>query len=271
MTNSDTPVFSSSGLTFGIGGTVFFKNLNLRVLPGEVVAVVGPSGIGKTTLLKTILLLNQFWSGQLKFGERYVVEGRRQNEHSSSTSFAYTTGDDEGALLTDVMTAQIRRSIGYVPQDTLLFPFLSIEQNVALPLRIKEISRGVATIEAQKLLKQLKLQEFSSRMPWQLSGGQKQRAALARAMVTKPALLLLDEPTAAIDPATTIEIGHSIINYVKETRGGALIVSHNIPWCSTVADQIFFLGKNGLVEDVSLRGSNQAAMLERMQDWFVEN
>jgi ABC-type nitrate/sulfonate/bicarbonate transport system ATPase subunit len=137
--------------------------------------------------------------------------------------------------ISDDTAAEIRRQIGYLSQEAVLFPFMTALENVALPLVAKRIPASEASGQARSCLKKLSLQELANRKPWQLSGGQRQRVALARAIVSEPDLLLLDEPTASIDPTTAIEIGQIIRNYASTGRRGVVLVSHNIPWCSTIA------------------------------------
>jgi ABC-type nitrate/sulfonate/bicarbonate transport system ATPase subunit len=267
MAHTPLPIFSASAVTFGVSGRVLFRNLNLQVYAGQVIAVVGPSGIGKTTLLKTILLMNETWEGRLTFGREYAVENRFSS--GVTAIMIQQAADAANGESTDGASAtQIRRSIGYVPQDALLLPFMTVERNVALPLRAAGHHGDDVTKRVRQCLSKLAIVELAARKPWQLSGGQRQRVALARALVSEPQLLLLDEPTASIDPTVTVEIGHSIKDYVRGGERGAIIVSHNIPWCCTVADHLIFLGKDGAIHDFAVSAIDQITMLKEMQEWF---
>jgi ABC-type nitrate/sulfonate/bicarbonate transport system ATPase subunit len=267
MAHKPLPIFSASGVTFGVSGRVLFRNLNLEVYAGQVIAVVGPSGIGKTTFLKTILLMNETWEGRFTFGREYAIENRLSSG-VTATMIQQAADPANGKSTDEPSGTQIRRSIGYVPQDALLLPFMTVERNVALPLRAAGYHGNDVTRRVRQCLSRLAIIELAARKPWQLSGGQKQRVALARALVSEPQLLLLDEPTASIDPTVTVEIGHSIKDYIREGERAAIIVSHNIPWCCTVADHVVFFGRGGKIREFAPNTVDQMTMLAEMQEWF---
>jgi len=263
------PVLSAENCTFGVPGTILFRDLCFEARAGEVIAMLGPTGIGKTTLLRTILLMNDIWQGRFQFGQDIGVESRLDGE-SSHVSVGKTDGRRRSNVLTEEWASDIRRTIGYVPQGSLLFPFLTAEQNVALPLRARGVPSKESMARTTQYLVRLRLNSLAERKPWQLSGGQKQRVAIARAMVAEPPLLLLDEPTASTDPTTTIEIGHVIKEYVKEGVRSAIVVSHDIIWSSTVADKMIFLGGDGAIQKFTTREMDQVTMIQKMKEWFSE-
>ncbi len=190
--------------TYGKGDTevVALHDVSLHVARGEVVALLGPSGSGKSTLLTTLGLLQLPDRGTVRIGNEPVVEG--------------------GRALRDL--AQLRRErLGFVFQKANLVPFLSAVENVLVALTINGVSGKGARARAEELLAYLGLEDRAHHMPEQLSGGQQQRVAIARALAMQPAVVLADEPTAALDSARSRDV-MQLFRRVAHERGAAVVV-----------------------------------------------
>jgi osmoprotectant transport system ATP-binding protein len=206
-------------VSFTVGGRPILRGVSLRVEAGTTTALLGRSGSGKTTLLRTVNALVRPTSG------RVLVDGR------------------------DVATEDVialRRGIGYVIQETGLFPHLTVGGNVLLPLEINRQFAGhfdEADHEVEKALGSVGLPyaEFRGRYPWQLSGGQRQRAGVARALVNKPSVLLMDEPFGALDPLTRAEMQTMLRELLRRTQVTTLIVTHDLDEAIYLADRIVLL------------------------------
>ncbi len=152
----------------------------------------------------------------------------------------------------------LRRSIGYVIQDTGLYPHMSIERNVAMPLELAGTPLPQRQRRAAELLESVGLpaEQFAHRMPWQLSGGQRQRAGVARALANDPSILLLDEPFGALDPLTRAEMQIMLRDLLARPRGAsqtgttALIVTHDLPEAIFVAQRILFVHEGKIEADL---------------------
>lgn len=145
--------------------------------------------------------------------------------------------EDRDAYLRD-----IRRTVGYVPQSSTLLPFLSVRNNVVLPLRaVAAVERNEAEMRANQNLEALAVGHLGDMRPWRISGGERQRAALARALVTEPSLLLLDEPTSALDVGTIKLTGEVVRRIVHERNCAAVIASHNLGFVQTYCEEIVIL------------------------------
>jgi len=220
---------------------VFELTLNLGIPAGETVALLGPNGAGKSTAVAAIAGLLPIDSG------RIALYG--------------TVLDDPAA---DVFVPADERSVGVVFQDYLLFPHLSVLDNVAFGLRTRRISREKATVRARTWLERLGLGELERRKPGDLSGGQAQRVALARALVTEPALLLLDEPLAALDVTTRTELRHTLAEHLGAFAGPRLLITHDPTEAFLLADDIHVIedgtvSQNGTADDIRLRPRTQYA------------
>ena len=181
------------------------RDLDLTVEEGGMVAVVGASGVGKSTLLHCVGALDAIDQGSV------TVAG---TELSSA-------GDDERVAFRN-------RRIGFVFQFHHLLPEFSAVENVAMPLRIARVARGEAQRRAADLLREVGLGERLAHRPGMLSGGEQQRAAVARALVMQPALLLADEPTGDLDEQTGRDL-HALLRRLHETRRlTSLIATHNL-------------------------------------------
>ena len=180
------------------------EDLTLEVPEGEFLALMGPSGSGKTTLLHVLAGILGPTSGQVLWNGRDV------------------------ARLSDADRTMLRRQdFGFVFQQGMLLPELPAVDNVALPLLLDGVRRGAATTRARALFDPLGLDGLERRRPGELSGGEAQRVALARSLVLKPALLLADEPTGNLDPATGEGI-HQLLREVNRDLGiTAIVVTHN--------------------------------------------
>lgn len=181
------------------------RGTELKIAPGELVGLVGPSGSGKSTLLHTAGLLERPEAGDVLLD-----------------------GADCLKLSEDGRTAIRRRKIGFVYQFHHLLPEFNAADNVAMPLMIAGRSRKQAREKAASLLEEMGLAGRLDHQPGQLSGGEQQRVAIARALANDPRLVIADEPTGNLDPATTERVFATLIKMVREEGAGVLVATHNL-------------------------------------------
>lgn len=186
-----------------------FKDINLEIKAGEIVALVGPSGAGKSTLLQLIGLLDQPTSGKIEMAGRDVS----------------SLGDEDRTLLR-------RHYVGFVYQFHFLQPEFSALENVMLPQIIKGASKSEAKERATALLTTMGLAHRLSHRPGRLSGGEQQRVAIARSLANEAKLLLADEPTGNLDPKTSGDVFDLLIDRVRSAGIGAVIATHNMELAS---------------------------------------
>ena len=223
-----TPVLSVRGLTrtydTATGGLTVLKGIDLDVQPGEIVGLIGPSGSGKSSLLHAAGLLERPTAGEVRI-----------------------EGEDVGALPEGTRTRIRLSRIGFVYQFHHLLPEFDARDNVALPLRIAGQSPAMARARADELLTALGLGDRLTHQPSQLSGGERQRVAVARALANKPRLLLADEPTGNLDPATSQQVFEALHDVVKQTGVAALIATHNMELAGHM-DRVFAI-RDGHLEE----------------------
>ena len=201
------------------------RALSLEVGRGEVVALMGPSGVGKSTALRAVAALQPFDEG------RIVVDG-----------FALAPGP----VRTESRLVPLRRRVGLVFQAHALFSHLTALDNVTLALRhVLGQSRSAAEAVATDLLASLDVGTRARAWPSQLSGGEAQRVAIARALAPNPPLLLMDEPTAALDPARRSALGATLRHLCEQGRG-LLIATHDTEFARANADRVVSLTTHGL-------------------------
>ncbi|MQA29721.1 MAG: ATP-binding cassette domain-containing protein [Luteitalea sp.] len=189
------------------------EDVNLQVARGERVALLGPSGVGKTSLLRAIAGLGKLSSGTVR------VDGRD-----------VTAAPPEG------------RGIVYMHQSPSLFPHVSVLDNVAFPLEVRGVPRSAARAAATELLERVRLRSAALRQPSTLSGGQRHRVALARALAADPAVLLLDEPFASLDPGLRAEVRDAVVDLLERGDGPAvLLVTHDVDEAAGLADRLAVL------------------------------
>lgn len=191
--------------TSGAGELEVLKGTNLTLKAGELVGLVGPSGSGKSTLLHAAGLLEKPNSGEV------LLEGENCTDLSDSG-----------------LTAMRRNKLGFIYQFHHLLPEFSAEDNIAMPLMIAGKSRKIARQKAQRLLGEMGLDERGHHQPGQLSGGEQQRVAIARALANDPRLVIADEPTGNLDPATTERVFGTLINMVRDEGAAVLVATHNM-------------------------------------------
>ncbi len=174
-------------------GTTALQDLNLSVENGQFVSLLGPSGCGKSTVLRIIAGLGDMSSGQLYWGDQ-----------------------------------QIKRRLAFVFQEAALMPWATVEANVRLPLKLAGVSQAEAAKLVEETLKLVALTGSEHAYPRQLSGGMKMRVSIARALVTKPDLLLMDEPFGALDEMTRSRLNSDLLTLWQQKRWTVIFVTHNI-------------------------------------------
>jgi len=190
----------------------------IRAEPGETVVLLGPNGAGKTTLLGTLAGLLAIDRGHITLDDDSLDDPAR-----------------------NIWVPPERRPIGVVFQDHVLFPHLSALDNVAFGLRAHHVRRGEARRQARAWLERMGLAEHADARPRQLSGGQAQRVALARALAGSPRLLLLDEPLAALDATTRIDVRRDLRRHLDAFSGPRVLVTHDPIDAMTLADRVIVL------------------------------
>lgn len=198
--------------------------VSLDLAQGEYIAVMGESGIGKSTLLNLIAGLDRPDAGNVSLG-----------------------GTDLGALDDDALTVLRRRHMGFVFQAFHILPYLSVAQNVALPLALNGVADADMQVRVARMLAGVGLGEHATSMPRELSGGETQRVAIARALVHRPRLVLADEPTGNLDPESAAQVLELLRRCVKEEGAAGILITHSRAAAAT-ADRIYMLSGSGLKE-----------------------
>ena len=206
------------------GESVVFSNVSLDVAPGEFVAIVGESGVGKSTLLNCMAGLDSWDEGSVTLN-----------------------GIDLGAMSEDQRARLRRRQVGFVFQAFHVLPHLDVAQNVGLPLLLLSEPDDA---RVQALLDAVGLAGLGRRLPQQLSGGQLQRVAIARALVHRPGLLLADEPTGNLDPATAAKVIDTLIAQTRE-HGASLVLVTPSEAAAARADRRLHLSADGIAPGFS--------------------
>jgi len=216
-------------------GIVALDNLSAHFENGTFNVVLGYSGCGKTTLLKTIIGLIPISEGKILF---------------DGVDSDYLSMDD--------------KRLSFVSQEYVLYPSMTVFDNIAFPLKTKGCSRQEIIESVYKIADELNLRACLSRKPRDLSGGQQQRVALARAIVKKPSLILLDEPLSNIDHKFRIEERERLKRLVKETQATSIYVTHDFNEALALADRIYVIDKGKLVFEGSvkelLKSSNEVVL-----------
>ena len=208
------------------GDTPVFANVSLDVAPGEFVAIVGESGVGKSTLLNCMAGLDSWDSGTVLLD-----------------------GTDLGQLNDDARALLRRKKVGFVFQAFHVLGHLDVTQNVALPLLLLGAPDDA---RVQAMLEAVGLQGMGSRLPQQLSGGQLQRVAIARALVHRPALLLADEPTGNLDPTTAARVMEALVAQTRAQGTSLVLVTHSEA-ATARADRVLHLRADGISPNGLLR------------------
>ncbi len=204
-------------------------HVSFQVEPGSLIVLLGPSGCGKTTLLKMINRLYEPTSGQIHIG---------------------------GTEIHDLPATELRRRIGYVIQQVGLFPHMTIEQNIAVVPRLEGWDRQRIDERINNLLETVGLpRAYRQRYPRQLSGGEQQRVGLARALAADPAILLMDEPFAAIDAITRASLQEELLRIQQKVHKTILFVTHDVEEALRLADKILVM-RAGTAGAVCARARN---------------
>lgn len=222
---SSEAIISCDNVSKRYGAFDALKNVSLDVSRGEVVCIVGPSGGGKSTFLRTINGLESIDGGRVSFNG-VTIPGPARN------------------------VRQIRREVGMVFQAFNLFPHMTIRKNLTLaPMRARGISYAEANEKAERLLKRVGIGDQIDKYPDQLSGGQQQRVAIARALAMEPKVMLFDEPTSALDP----EMVKEVLEVVRELAASGMtmiIVTHEIGFAREISSRMVFMIDGSIVVDV---------------------
>ena len=222
MTSSDGELEVDAEVVRG----AFTLRLALRAAPGEVLGILGPNGAGKSTLLAAVAGLIPITSGRIRLAGQVVDDAA------------------DGAFV-----EASHRPVGFVFQDYRLFPHLDVRDNVAFSPRVRGLGKRAAREVAATWLERLGIADLSGRRPDELSGGQAQRVALARALAGDPALLLLDEPLAALDARTRMDVQGELRRHLDDFAGPCLLITHDPLEALVLADRLLVLEEGRIVQE----------------------
>jgi phospholipid/cholesterol/gamma-HCH transport system ATP-binding protein len=247
-TTPSRPLVELRGVKKRFGATPVLEGVDLDIAKGETFVLLGGSGSGKTVLMKHLEGLIQPDEGTV------VIDG-----HDLSTG-------DPAAL------EAVRHEVGVQFQAGALFDSMTVADNVAFPLR-EQLHLDEAEVQrrVQELLTLVGLEASSQRLPAELSGGMRKRVAFARAMATKPRLLLADEPTAGLDPMTTETVDDAIVAAQKALGITAFIITHDLPTAFRIADRVGLLHEGRIIEAAApetFRASAHPAVKAFLKDWI---
>jgi urea transport system ATP-binding protein len=239
MTTTTTPILEVRGLNVYYGESHILRDVDLHIFPGQMVCLIGRNGVGKTTLLKTILGLLNARSGEI-----------------------YLEGQAISRIATD---RRVRSGIAYVPQGREIIPRLTVAENLILGMEARAGGRKKQDTIPEHIFELFPvLKQMLNRMGGDLSGGQQQQLAIARALMGNPRLLVLDEPTEGIQPSIILEIEAAVKKIVRETGISVLLVEQHLHFVRQ-ADWYYAMQKGGIVAS----GSTQELSPEIVQKFLA--
>jgi ABC-type polar amino acid transport system ATPase subunit len=228
------------------GERVVLREVDAEVDKGETIAIVGPSGGGKSTLLRCLNFLENFDEGEIEIANVKLAPGMR-----------------DGAALRALRTA-----VGMVFQQFNLFPHLTALDNIALaPRVVRRVERGAAEKRARELLGRVGLGDRAGAYPHELSGGQQQRVAIARALAQDPDVLLFDEPTSALDP----EMRDEVMAVIRDLAAGGmtmLVVTHEMQFATDIATRVWVIDRGSIAEDGTPKSVISAPKTDVAREYF---
>lgn len=230
------PIVSLAHAKKAFSGNEVLKDISLTVNEGDVLSIIGPSGGGKSTLLRCMTLLETLDSGELSFGDLDVVT-------KDASGKSVHGGKD--------VQAKAKERFGLVFQSFNLFPHFSVLRNVTdAPISVQKRPKEEVLARGRELLAQMGLADKENSYPCELSGGQQQRVAIARALCLNPDVLFFDEPTSALDPELTQEV-LKVIRSLADQHMTMVIVTHEMSFARDVSDRIVFMADGVIVEEGS--------------------
>ena len=230
------PIVSLAHAKKAFSGNEVLKDISLTVNEGDVLSIIGPSGGGKSTLLRCMTLLETLDSGELSFGDLDVVT-------KDANGKSVYGGKD--------VQAKAKERFGLVFQSFNLFPHFSVLRNVTdAPISVQKRPKEEVLARGRELLAQIGLADKENSYPCELSGGQQQRVAIARALCLNPDVLFFDEPTSALDPELTQEV-LKVIRSLADQHMTMVIVTHEMSFARDVSDRIVFMADGVIVEEGS--------------------
>ncbi len=229
MTQSSQIQLEAREVCKSYGDRSIVRGVSLKVAPGEVVGLLGPNGAGKTTTFYMVVGVEAPDSGQIFW---------------------------RGADITHMpMHRRARKGIGYLPQESSVFRGLTVWENLMALGELQPLSKTEQRERCERLMEDFHLQKVRNTLGMSLSGGERRRCEMARALVTDPAIMLLDEPFAGVDPKSVMEI-QGLIHNLKERGIGVLITDHNVRETLQIADRAYILAdgmimKHGLPQEIA--------------------
>ena len=226
MRDENNVIIKTEGVKVNFGDFWALKGIDIEVMQGEIIVILGPSGSGKSTFIRTLNRLQPHSGGEI------IIDG--------------ITIDEDTTVLD---LKNIRSEIGFVFQQFNLFPHLTIMENITLaPMKVKGIKKKEAEEKAIELLERVGIPEQAYKYPSGLSGGQQQRVAIARALAMDPKIMLFDEPTSALDPEMIKEVLDVMIDLAREDVT-MIVVTHEMGFAKEVADRVILFDEGLLIEE----------------------
>ena len=226
MRDENNVIIKTEGVKVNFGDFWALKGVDIEVMQGEIIVILGPSGSGKSTFIRTLNRLQPHSGGEI------IIDG---------------ITIDEDTTVSDLKN--IRSEIGFVFQQFNLFPHLTIMENITLaPMKVNGVKKKVAEDKAIELLERVGIPEQAYKYPSELSGGQQQRVAIARALAMDPKIMLFDEPTSALDPEMIKEVLDVMIDLAKEDVT-MIVVTHEMGFAKEVADRVILFDEGMLIEE----------------------